>query len=420
MRANTQTLALLVFTCMSNLACKEQSFAGRSERRDSGSDGTKKPPGKPGGPPSDADPNKKPPGGTPEDLGTDSGNKELSTLKKPKFALMARDLRCGMCHVTINGDLVSTSNVMTFEPDSRIPAPGSDDHIVTPYRIFSMAGEYNEIINGSWFINGSFPSDRSKTKMKLVTTSGIKENYTGPEVPKNGFPKLDLAKAAKVSVGTLEGKDNKGADVKITGTSPGNVVLDGTKATIKISGEVLVNGDLIILGKYEGRGTIYTKGNIYIAGSIEATKPAFPFSPSRAEALAEGKSRAAAAQMDGLALVANSSIILGDPNHQTVSGTPKLSPSPVADKNVLTWYPTYSSIYSGKIGKGIDLKLDVFLYAQHTIAGKTGLYTINGGMICDSFHILGLGKSSGGRNVINYDFRMANGLKVMEAFDDSF
>ncbi len=36
---------------------------------------------------------------------------------------MARDLRCGLCHVTVNGDIVSVVDVMSFEPDKSLPAP---------------------------------------------------------------------------------------------------------------------------------------------------------------------------------------------------------------------------------------------------------------------------------------------------------
>jgi hypothetical protein len=399
-----------VLLAVSFVACQEKSFSGQG-RRGSGK------PGKPGDgdgvPPSTP----APPGG--DDLGTGDGSDHISTLKKPAFALMARDLRCGMCHLTIKGDLVTTGDVMSFEPDRSLPAPGSDDHILSPFRIFTKKGEYDERIEGTWFISGVFPNDRSKTEMKLTVTNEVKQNYVGPEIPKSGFPKLVLAKAEAVSKGTLTGKDNAGKDVSITGKSASNVILDGTTSPIKINGEVLVNGDLVILGSYSGRGTIYATGNIYIAGSITASDSAFPFPADKIQALARGKELALAGQKDALALVANSSIILGDSRHQTVTGTPKITPPPVKHDNVMTWFPDYSKLYKGKVGKNINLRLDAFLYSQNMIAGKTGNYVLNGGMICDSFHILGIG-SEAGRNVINYDFRMAHGLKIMEAFDDSF
>ena len=114
---------------------------------------------------------------------------------------------------------------------------------------------------------------------------------------------------------------------------------------------------------------------------------------------------------------------MGDPNHATVTGTSKMSPPPVASNNVAGWFPGgdsgYRSFYTGKIGHGISSQWDAFLYAKTMIAGKTGPYVLSGGMICDSFHILGTGSATN-VNTINYDYRLQSGLKVMEAFDAAF
>lgn len=411
--------ALLLFYC------KEADFSGgnaRPGKKSTNADPRKGGKGDPldpkkGGKEDPSDPN-----GPPETLDSGGGSSNTSRLPKPKFALLARDLRCGLCHVQINGDLSTIGNVMSFEPDRSLTAPGSDDHIVSPFRMFSLKGEYNEKINGTWFISGSFPNDRSKSKMKLKVSGGLKERYVGPEIPKT-FPVLDMAKVAKVALGTLDGKDNKGVDVKIAGSSPSNVILDGTSSPIAIKGEVLINGDLAIRGKYIGIGTIYVSGNIYIAGNITASQSAFPFPQDKTSAIARGKTQISSTNIDGLALVSNSAIIMGDPNHATVTGTSKMSPPPVASNNVAGWFPGgvsgYRTFYNGKIGPGISSQWDAFLYAKTMIAGKTGPYVLNGGMICDSFHILGTGSATN-VNTINYDYRLQSGLKVMEAFDTAF
>jgi hypothetical protein len=412
-------------------SCKHADFAGRSNKggRSGGNnnDGGKNP--NDPNDPDNNDPNN-PGNGTPTPnggLGTGDGSGRVSVYPKPKFALMSRDLRCGMCHLQVNGDLATAGDVMPFDPDRSLPAPGSDDHIRSPFRWITLVGEYNEKVNGTWFVKGSFPSGRSRTEMKLAVSGGIKENYTGVEIPKSGFPVLDLAKAAAVSKGTLEGKDQAGADVRVLGSAPTNIVIDGSNTPFKIAGEILVNGDLVILGRYSGIGTIYATGNIYVAGSISASSSPFPFAvdlSQRAAAIAQGKAKVQQEGLDALALVSNSAIIVGDPNHQTVSVSSKMSPPPVAEKNIFSWYPGnengYRNLYKGKVGKGIPIKWDAFFYSKTMIAGKTGPYVLNGGMISDSFHILGLANSGISPNTINYDYRMMSGLKVMEAFDTSF
>ena len=311
----------------------------------------------------------KPPSGPGTDDGTlqpDDGDKAI--LTKPKFALMARDLRCGLCHMRINGDIVSSGDVMSFEPDRSIPAPGSDDHIVSPFRGLTLTGEYDEKINGTWFVKGRFPQDRSKTKMKLSVSGGIKENY---------------------------------------------------------SGDVLVKGDVVIIGTYIGRGTIYATGNIYIAGNIKPTKSAFPFPTERSAAMESGRTKAENRDTDALALAAKSSIIVGNPTERTVTLTPTKTAPPVPENNVYKWFPGGQGAYIGfvnnRFGPTKPTLIEAYLYAENLIAGKIGSYVINGGMMCDSFHILGTrGAFVPNTNQINYDYRFAGGLNVLQALNGAF
>jgi hypothetical protein len=363
----------------------------------------------------------KPPGGPGTDDGSlqpDDGDKAI--LTKPKFALMARDLRCGLCHMRINGDIVSSGDVMSFEPDRSIPAPGSDDHIVSPFRGLTLTGEYDEKINGTWFVKGRFPQDRSKTKMKLSVSGGIKENYSGVEIPPKGFPTLDLAVAESVSKGTLEAKN-----IKISGVHTGNVVLDGEVGAIKLAGDVLVKGDVVIIGTYIGRGTIYATGNIYIAGNIKPTKSAFPFPTERSAAMESGRTKAENRDTDALALAAKSSIIVGNPTERTVTLTPTKTAPPVPENNVYKWFPGGQGAYIGfvnnRFGPTKATLIEAYLYAENLIAGKIGSYVINGGMMCDSFHILGTrGAFVPNTNQINYDYRFAGGLNVLQALNGAF
>lgn len=363
-----------------------------------------------------SDPGKNPKDPNDGDNGLDVDNNGKTYLTKPKFAMMARDLRCGMCHLKINGDIVSAEDVMSFKPDPTILAPGSDDHIIS----ISPAGQYNERVNGTWFIKGIFPKDRSKTQMQLTVSGGIKENYTGIEIPPKGFPKLDLATAESVAKGTLESGGNK-----ITGVYTGNLVLDGKSSPIKINGEILVKGDVVISGTYLGQGTIYSTGNIYIAGNIKATNSAFPFPATKDAAMEDGRAKSKSQQYDALALAAKSSIIVGNPRDRAVEITPKKVPPPVDEKNVFSWFPGreggYMSLIAGKFGMGIKTTIEAFLYSENLIAGKIGSYTINGGLMCDSFHILGTeGIFIPGNNTVNYDYRFAGGLDVLQALNSGF
>ena len=341
-------------------------------------------------------------------------------LTKPKFALMARDLRCGLCHMRINGDIVSPDSVMSFQADKSIPAPGSDDHIVSPFRGMTMTGEYNEKITGTWFIKGTFPQDASKSKMKLKVDGGIKENYTGIEIPPKGFPILDLALAESLSKGVLEANG-----VKINGVETGNLVLDGSESPIKIEGEVMVKGDVVIFGSYTGRGTIYATGNIYIAGNIMPVKSGFPFPLDKKAAMEDGRKKALAQHdTDALALASKSSILLGNPSDRAVEMTPTKE-KPVADKNIYSWFPggqgAYTTLVNRKFGPTIQTTIEAFLYAEHLIGGKIGSYVINGGMLCDAFHILGTkGAFVPNTNSINYDYRFAGGLEILTALGPAF
>jgi hypothetical protein len=357
---------------------------------------------------------KKKGGGNGSDDGTlnpDDGDKAY--LTKPKFAMMARDLRCGMCHLRVNGDIVSTSNVMSFEPDNSIPAPGNEDHIVNPFRMITLAGEYNEVVNGTWYIKGTFPNDRSRTKMKLTVTGGIKENYTGIEIPANGFPSLSLSEAERVATGNLTA-----GNVKIDKIATTNVVLDGTSSPIQINGEVFVKGDVVIFGTYQGRGTIYASGNIYLPGSIAPSRSAFPFPSSKEAAMEDGRRKAEDKNTDALALAAKSSIIVGNPAARVVEITPSKVKPPVADKNVFSWFSGGQGGYTNLVNRFAmrSYLIEAFIYAEGNIAGKVATFTINGGMMCDSFHILG----SRGVNQVNYDYRFAGGLEVLEALKSGF
>ena len=56
---------------------------------------------------------------------------------------------------------------------------------------------------------------------------------------------------------------------KITKTFKGNLILDGKSSPLMLSGEVFVDGDVVIRGKYKGTGTIYAQ-NIFIVDDLIA------------------------------------------------------------------------------------------------------------------------------------------------------
>ncbi len=95
------------------------------------------------------------------------------------------------------------------------------------------------------------------------------------------------------------------------------------------------------------------------------------------------------------------SIVLGSPKHQVVKHASGSAPS-ISPSSIESWFPRRTvglrEIVEPENCHWKNLNIDAILFAQFLVAGKTGPYVLNGGMMCDSFHYLG---TSGLKNFTN-------------------
>ena len=359
------------------------------------------------------------------------------TVKAPRFALLVNDLKCGMCHTKVNGDVASTAPVSDWSPS----------HVV----------HSNENVSGGWYASDTWTDvTPQNTRYKIGVAGGVSQNYRGNKVPndpitgKPAFPRLDFNGATLRMKGTITGQDAAGKAVSISGVHTGNVILIGTAAApITIEGSVMVRGEVVIKGVYKGIGTLYATGNVYIPANLKsAAKGVFPFPADPAAADQKAKSLVDAKVGDALGIATDKSVLIADLD----SGIYDNSLTPPSQKraalgidNLYKWFPDgkggykalYENAYDCDTGKldtvnGFNL-IEAYLYAAQSIGGrsKRSSWAINGGVITDVFHVLG-GVSTGGGNAtecpataspvhgypqngnyVNYDYRMQAGLRIL-------
>lgn len=203
------------------------------------------------------------------------------------LAVLAKDLTCFFCHLDIRGD------VGGFDlPPTNSTHPDSGTGVR---------------ISGRFYATSDIPD-----QLKGLAARGDVPNYrnTGERVfPRNlkEFPKIDEAHLAPRMNGTL-----RADGVTIRGTAAGNLIIDCSKKTIEIRGEVYVKGDVVIKGRFRGTGTLYAT-NIFVVDDIIAESSPFPFPDDEAKALAIARASLARGD-DALHLGALNQILIGDFN----------------------------------------------------------------------------------------------------------
>lgn len=371
------------------------------------------------------------------DDGNDDPDSEIDVnfrAPRAKFGMLVNNLECGFCHVTVRGDVLSTSPVETW----------SGLHGIM----------YNERVEGRWIAAQSWSNktELGLTSADIQVSEGVEEHSQSKALPADldgdglpDFPLIDFGQLAAKMRGRVEAGTES-----IDRVHQGNAVLIGNEsAPIQIDKDVLIEGDLVIKGSYQGRGTIYVTGNIYIPHDIKAMRSAFPYPAEKSAALKRGKELAASDETDALGLAAGGGILVGGLR----TGLYDMPNVPAGARRgalqvdrVYSWYPGgasgYSALYEGGggfggLGQGSFNLVEAFIYARKAVAGKThgNSYAINGGMITDIWHMLGssgIGSILGGgntnpvhgysndRNHINYDYRMAAGLPILEALAPYF
>lgn len=365
-----------------------------------------------------------------------TGEKDVTgPIKAPRFAMLVNDLKCGMCHTKINGDVASTSDVSDW---SSMHVPIS-----------------RESVSGGWFAARSWTDVAGVLgRYNISVSNGVVQNYVGKMVPNQpgtqqpAFPMIDFVDAETRMSGALTGVDARGAAVKIDKVGDGNFVVIGTDAApITIVGSVLIKGDLVIKGRYSGLGSIYVTGNIYIPANLQASASVFPYPSDHELAKARGRDLVNARQGDALGLATAKSIFIADLETEIYDRAitpPSQRRSATGIDNVYSWFPGgqagYQALYEASVvcssntleqNRSFNL-IEAYLYAVNSIGGiaRRGTWVINGGVITDVLHILGTGAvlDIGGRcasninplhslpqdsNYINYDYRMSAGLRVL-------
>jgi hypothetical protein len=432
----------LILAAIALTACNESGLSGSGKAQRS-SDAAKDPAGD-GGADGAPDGSGKgdagasaPDTGNGPDGGSDSDDVVDTSVPPPpraSFGILVNDLRCGMCHVTVRGDVLSTSPVNDW----------SGTH----------TGMYDERVEGRWLAaQGWSNSTELGLAAKIDVTGGVEQNSSAKALPKDldgdgapDFPQIAFDKIGARMRGRVEA-DGK----KIDRVHKGNAVLIGTSSKpIKLDRDVLVEGDLVIKGHYQGRGTIYVTGNIYIPFDLRAKRSPFPFPDGKEAAKARGEELAKADETDALGLAAGGSILVADLRSQLYD-MPMVQPNArraaLDVDRVYQWYPGgaagYTALYeaAGSCSGATDGEvgsfnmIEAFLYTRKAVAGvaRGNSYAVNGGMIADIWHILGTGGGLGGplgfggcsgtspvhgyeagRNHVNYDHRMAAGLQILE------
>ena len=334
----------------------------------------------------------------------------------PKMGMLVNDIQCGLCHVDVKGDVISTREVTA-------PRNDSESHVL-----------------GRWLAADNFDASAWVTADR-----GIQSNYSGKEMPLGtatdshpNFPTIDFSTLATKVKGTLTLENS----ITINKTFNGNIVLIGTQAQpIVLSGDVYITGDLVLKGYYTGNGTIYASGNIYLPGDLKAMRTAFPFPADPVAALAAANNLVKAQSTDSLGIATAKSILVADLESSIYSdpSTPaNRTWTALGVRNVYNWIPggkaAYDALYIDSIGcngnrphAGFNM-IEAFLYAKNSVAGisRGASFTIRGGVIADYLHIISgavncpstISSAHGmpqNRSYIEYDYRLQTGmLKILE------
>lgn len=384
---------------------------------------------------------------------------DAANVKVPRFAMLVNNLKCGMCHLKISGNVASTAAVTA---DAWTPS-----HIPIA----------DEEITGSWYAASTWTNVTANSATDAAGTNGeqypvkviggVTQNDKTNNMPLNpttkqpAYPTIDFIGAAARMTGTLTGADASGHAVTVNGQASDNVVLIGTDAApITVKGSVMVHGDLVIAGRYKGLGSIYVTGRVYIPADLTAMTTAFPFPDDPGQALTQGMKQVAAQQGDALGIASNNSIFIADLDTclynngtgpcESAEVPLNLTRDALGVEAVYSWFPTgkagYMALYqpsidcktgavSSTLGRHSFNRIDAYLYAANAVAGiSIGSWQVRGGIIANYMHILGEVSGDlglGGKNppcapltspvtgkpmdhnYIDYDYRMQAGMRIL-------
>jgi len=335
-------------------------------------------------------------------------------------AILTKSVQCLFCHMKIEGDVGG----IQFPLDAQM---------------HKNAGEGLRIL-GTLYATNKVPSKLAKSPQ----SKNIRDNYNNSEM--KIFPTTlnssGIVSFPNVNPELLEGK-TKGtinfSGKSITDKHKGDLsILDDT-SPIEISGEIYVDGTVVIGGKYRGIGTIYAK-NIFVVRDLQAQNSPFPFGTDAAAGKEKGK-KAIEAKSDGLYLFALGQITVGYPDEKLLADENWKHEEPIPNPHTKQQPPDsiekYVSLAKAKTcmparnpssyQNVIVNRVDAFLYASDYLLWRTcNGFELNGGFVAPDVALLNagdadtVGEDTEPRNTVRYDYRLRAGVKAYSVLKEFF
>jgi hypothetical protein len=229
-----------------------------------------------------------------------------------QLAMLTETVNCMFCHLQVNGDVGALDYLRPgwgTEVDSSLHGSGcwtggaNDDKC--DFGWGSGGANGGSKVDGNVFAAQGITDDdtvltgANKKINGTEVTGNIEVNSRSNKLPKDqnndgipDFPEIRREKArasakGKVSNaatmigvplnGTYTGNYSSSNISGVDKTYNGNLILVGTASNpIDLSGDIFVEGDIIIKGVVKGIGAIYSGRNIYFAGDVTLTNPPSP------------------------------------------------------------------------------------------------------------------------------------------------
>jgi hypothetical protein len=281
------------------------------------------------------------------------------------LAMLSETTNCMFCHLQVKGDV---GNIVAMRPgwgdEGGIKHPGSinsGNGSMIQGNVFAARTVTND---GTARADETIMIDGKSTTFKNVAqlngagvTGVVEQNSRNAGLPTDidgdgiaDFPPIYREKTIQNATGLLrgaaimvnvplEGSLSSTATLaslttNITGvnkTHDGNLILIGTPENpIDLSGDIWVEGDVVIRGVVEGQGALYTGRNVYIAGDITLQNPPYTVGtapctgfPTGTNAEDECAKLSVRDGKDAFRIGARANVIVGDYTEKNLDGSNK-------------------------------------------------------------------------------------------------
>lgn len=310
-------------------------------------------------------------------------------------AVLTSSVECFYCHLRVEGDVAGINFPANIHGDSgqRFSILGklfASNKIPAVFK--------SKIADGQMSVSGGLVEDYDNSGLKIFPSQ---KDAAGVPI----FPTLKVEQLKPRMNGTVT--DSSGR--RYSRIHEGNLVLTGTAAKpILLSGEFLVNGDLVIKGVYKGIGSIYAQ-NVYVVDDLissdclpGSTTCPFPFAGNSDAAKLESAKAAVKAKRSALYLAGIKQTVVGGVSTSWEGQVTLSNPYSWLPQNDYTSYCTQASYLRQADGSIFpspnqhydptnpnDIRarcevgrIDAFLYGHDAIAWRSyGNFLINGGFV---------------------------------------